>query len=362
MFTQKSFLAGWTCDGCKTTNSQFITECKNCKSSKPTTPSKFGSVSGSWNSGFGGNTIVFGNSQNTPQMSPTKIKPSDTVVSAMFPPAPSAEYSSNQQDLYKSNDICPPQNTTSVTLTPTPTTTNPREPFELRATTNISEMKDDKTMGLLLCSAVAGKCNKIDTVEDSCESFELFKSVIKKDHCKPVGRLTTIAPLSMVKISTSALKDILRKDATDDEIDTCDVYLSLLRSLINKTLTTKDGIINHVISGTENDRLYFTVKFAATNPVDFIKSIKDTKLDVINVFIVALMYFVHFENSPLEALIVAERDNPYFPTEVSKVLAGMIGASYGHKWVPSSWKSISLYQSMLVLTNFFRTVGSSKLV
>lgn len=342
MYQQTSLFTGWSCEGCKSTNSQFLSECSSCKTPRSSTQTLTGKLFG----GFGGNHAVLGSSSQKPSIQASENKFS-SLASSAFPPAPTTGG-------VASGIYTPPQNTTYI----------PQKCFELIATTNIPNVKNVKTMGLLVCSAVAGKVDKIETVKESGPSFDLFKSVIKGEE-KPKGRLTTIAPLAMIKIEKTALKDILGKDTTDDEIDTCDVYLNLLRRLVNETLVTKDDIINYVLheaSLAQNKRLFFTVKFAATNPVVILQSIRHTEIDVINVFTVALMYFVHFDNKPLEALAVVERENQYFPKEVSQVLAGMIGSSYGYKWIPDAWTTVAPYQSILDLTKFFSTIGTSKLI
>ena len=233
------------------------------------------------------------------------------------------------------------------------------------ATTNIPDVKDVKTMGLLVCTAVGGSVKNIGAVKGS-ESTNLFKAVVENYTYAKRGRLTTVAPLAAIKLSRKDLKDLMDGDETElDELDTCEVYLNLLRRLITETLHTKTEIINYVLYEADrlkNKRLFFTVKFSVRNPAEIIKSMLKTEVDTINVFTAALAYFVNFDNKPLEAMKAAELANSYFPSEVGKVLGGMVGASYGDRWIPEEWTKIQSYQSMLNLTKFFRTVGTSKLV
>lgn len=349
MFQQKSFNT-WSCENCKLANLQIFRECSSCKTPRSTTEA---SMNKPFGKGFAGPTFgtslppnIFGTQSN--QTPPQSVVPTST------PSTPSTGWFKMDGDI---NLVQKPLQTPVHTPI-----TNPQ--IELLATTNIPKMKDFKTMGLLICSAVAGKIDKIEDVNECGLAYDLFKSVINGEKI-PTGTLTTVAPLAMLQFDKTVTKNILGGDTCEaDNLDTCDVYLKLLRRLVKETLFRKDDILHYVLheaSLAQNKRLFFTVKFAETNPIALVQSIKNTEIDVINVFTVALIYFLHIEE-PLKAFQAAELENIYFPKEVSKVLAGMLGASYGYKWIPDAWTTIPPYNNIIDTTKFFRTVGTYKMV
>ena len=141
------------------------------------------------------------------------------------------------------------------------------------------------------------------------------------------GTLMRTAPVALLLQGTA--RDKLAYEASkmthfdEDAADTCVLYCQLMTRLIRG-----EGVIaavDHVISGTEYERVTLPGAYFAPNPSGYVK---DT-------FIAALACFSHLKN--FEDILVTVVGLGGDADTTGAIAGGLAGAAYGYSSIPTRW-------------------------